>query len=147
MAVPTPKGTAIVSDASEVNIVPYIAVNAPYLSFTGSQFDVIKNLRPYLSIDSIDPINMTVNITNRITPTIEAKAIASFLKPSSTNLSEAFLCLRLKALGWPFDTTQQASTENLNLDRAFLDKDRGLGGDYDKKGLDLLFEGVTVGIQ
>ena len=44
IAVPTPRGTAIMIDAKEVTNVPYIAVKAPYSSLTGFHSEVNKNL-------------------------------------------------------------------------------------------------------
>ena len=54
IAVPTPNGIVINNERKEVINVPYIAVNAPYSSFTGFHSEVTRNLRPYLENDSND---------------------------------------------------------------------------------------------
>ena len=46
IAVPTPRGTAIRRDKTDVTTVPYIAVKAPYRLLIGSQSDVIKKFKP-----------------------------------------------------------------------------------------------------
>ena len=54
IAVPTPKGIVINNERNEVTKVPYIAVKAPYSSFTGFHSEVTKNFKPYLEKDSND---------------------------------------------------------------------------------------------
>ena len=54
IADPTPKGIVINSDRNEVTNVPYIAVKAPYSSFTGFHSEVTRNFKPYLEKDSND---------------------------------------------------------------------------------------------
>ena len=54
IAVPTPKGIVINNERKEVTNVPYIAVKAPYSSFTGFHSEVTKNFNPYLEKDSND---------------------------------------------------------------------------------------------
>ena len=54
IAVPTPNGTVINNERNEVTNVPYIALKAPYSSFTGFQSEVTKNFNPYLEKDSND---------------------------------------------------------------------------------------------
>ena len=54
IAVPTPNGIAINSEAIDVKRVPYIAVKAQYSSVTGFQAELKRNLSPYLEIDSVD---------------------------------------------------------------------------------------------
>ena len=54
IAVPTPKGIVINNEKNEVTNVPYIAVKAPYSSFTGFHSEVTRNFKPYLEKDSND---------------------------------------------------------------------------------------------
>jgi len=49
-----PKGIVINNERNEVTNVPYIAVKAPYSSFTGFHSEVTKNFKPYLEKDSND---------------------------------------------------------------------------------------------
>ena len=54
IAVPTPKGIVINNERREVTNVPYIAVKAPYSSFTGFHSEVTRKFNPYLEKDSND---------------------------------------------------------------------------------------------
>jgi len=54
IAVPTPKGIVINNERNEVTSVPYIAVKAPYSSFTGFHSELTRNFNPYLEKDSND---------------------------------------------------------------------------------------------
>ena len=54
IAVPTPKGIVINNERREVTNVPYIAVKAPYSSFTGFHSEVTRKFKPYLEKDSND---------------------------------------------------------------------------------------------
>ena len=54
IAVPTPRGIVINNERNEVTNVPYIAVKAPYSSFTGFHSEVTRNFSPYLEKDSND---------------------------------------------------------------------------------------------